>query len=81
MAIANAYLYQTLKASEAEYRRLVENIPKLIFRVDQQGRCLFVNLAVQTTLGWPPLPSWPPPACVRSWGARMTGLQPTWSRC
>ncbi|MGH8067102.1 MAG: protoglobin domain-containing protein [Candidatus Entotheonellia bacterium] len=53
-AIANAHLHQTVKASEAEYRSLVENIPKLIFRLDLQGHCVFVNLAVQTILGWPP---------------------------
>jgi two-component system, NtrC family, sensor kinase len=54
VAIANAHLHQTVKASEAEYRSLVENIPKLIFRLDLEGRCVFVNRAVQTILGWPP---------------------------
>jgi PAS domain S-box-containing protein len=53
VAIANAHLHQTVKASEAEYRSLVENIPKLIFRLDLEGRCVFVNRAVQTILGWP----------------------------
>jgi PAS domain S-box-containing protein len=53
VAIANAHLHQTVKASEAEYRSLVENIPKLIFRLDLEGRCVFVNQAVQTILGWP----------------------------
>jgi len=52
-AIANVHLHQTVKASEAEYRSLVENIPKLIFRLDLDGRCVFVNLAVQSILGWP----------------------------
>jgi PAS domain S-box-containing protein len=54
VAIANAHLHQTIRASEAEYRSLVENIPKLIFRLDLEGRCVFVNRAVQTILGWPP---------------------------
>jgi PAS domain S-box-containing protein len=54
VAIANAHLHQTVKASEAEYRSLVENIPKLIFRLDLHGRCIFANRAVQTILGWPP---------------------------
>jgi PAS domain S-box-containing protein len=54
VAIANAHLHQTVKASEAEYRSLVENIPKLIFRLELEGRCVFVNRAVQTILGWPP---------------------------
>jgi PAS domain S-box-containing protein len=54
VAIANAHLHQTVKASEAEYRSLVENIPKLVFRLDLEGRCVFVNRAVQTILGWPP---------------------------
>jgi PAS domain S-box-containing protein len=53
VAIANAHLHQTVKASEAEYRSLVENIPKLIFRLNREGRCVFVNQAVQTILGWP----------------------------
>jgi PAS domain S-box-containing protein len=53
VAIANAHLHQTVKASEAEYRGLVENIPKLILRLDLQGRCVFVNRALQTILGWP----------------------------
>jgi PAS domain S-box-containing protein len=54
VAIANAHLHQTVKASEAEYRSLVDNIPKLIFRLDLHGRCVFANGAVQTILGWPP---------------------------
>jgi PAS domain S-box-containing protein len=53
VAIANAHLHQTVQASEAEYRSLVENIPKLIFRIDLDGHCVFVNRAVQTILGWP----------------------------
>ena len=47
VAIANAHLHQTVKASEAEYRSLVENIPKVIFRLDLEGRCVFVNRAVR----------------------------------
>ena len=54
VAIANAHLHHTVKASEAEYRSLVENLPKLMFRLDLEGRCLFANRAVQTILGWPP---------------------------
>jgi PAS domain S-box-containing protein len=53
LAIAKAHLHQTVRASEAEYRSLVENIPKLIFRLDLDGHCVFVNRAVQTILGWP----------------------------
>src|SRR5262249_11036066 len=54
VAIANAHLHQTVKASEAEYRSLVENLPKLIFRLDLHGRCIFAKRAVQTILVWPP---------------------------
>src|SRR5262245_48249439 len=54
VAVANARLHQTVQASEAEYRSLVESIPKLISRLDLHGRCLFVNRAVHTILGWPP---------------------------
>ncbi|MBI3328732.1 MAG: PAS domain S-box protein [Nitrospinae bacterium] len=53
VAIANAHLHQTLKTSEAEFRSLVENTPRLIFRLDPHGRCTFVNPAIQTMLGWP----------------------------
>jgi PAS domain S-box-containing protein len=52
-ALANARLHQRLQASEAEYRGLVENSPMLIVRLDRQGRCVFVNRAVQGMLGWP----------------------------
>lgn len=48
----NARLHQTLQASEAKYRSLVENIPLLIFRMDLHGRCTFVNHAVDRLLGW-----------------------------
>jgi len=53
VAIANVQLHQTVKASEAEYRGLVENLPKLIFRLDLHGRCVFINSVVQSMLGWP----------------------------
>jgi two-component system, NtrC family, sensor kinase len=52
VAIANAHLHQSVKASEAEYRSLVENTPRLMFRLDLDGRCVFVNQAVQAMLGW-----------------------------
>ncbi|MGH8057983.1 MAG: protoglobin domain-containing protein, partial [Candidatus Entotheonellia bacterium] len=48
----DARLHQTLQASEAKYRSLVENIPLLIFRMDLHGRCTFVNHAVERLLGW-----------------------------
>jgi PAS domain S-box-containing protein len=54
VAIANAHQHQTVRASEAEYRSLVENTPLLIFRLSPQGHCIFVNKAVQTMLGWAP---------------------------
>jgi PAS domain S-box-containing protein len=52
VAIANAHLHQTVRASDAAQRSLGENILKLIFRLDLDGRCLFINRAVQTILGW-----------------------------
>ena len=91
VAIANAHLHQTVKASEAEYRSLVENIPKIIFRLDLEGRCVFVNRAVQTILGWPPMAvmgaprlrellghpdDWPDTALARACdGATIQGLE------
>jgi PAS domain S-box-containing protein len=52
VAIANARLHETVKESEAEYRSLVENTPRLIFRLDPYGRCVFVNQTVESMLGW-----------------------------
>lgn len=54
VAIDNAMLHQKLQASEAEYRSLVENTPRLIFRLNPEGHCTFVNKAVQDMLGWEP---------------------------
>jgi PAS domain S-box-containing protein len=54
VAIANARLHESLKISEAEYRSLVENTPRLIFRLDPRGRCVFVNQTLQSLLGWEP---------------------------
>jgi PAS domain S-box-containing protein len=53
VAITNAHLHQSVRASEAEYRSLVENMPRLIFRLDLDGRCIFVNRTLQIMLGWP----------------------------
>ena len=54
VAIGNACLHESSKDSEAEYRSLVENTPRLIFRLDPQGRCMFVNQTLQNMLGWEP---------------------------
>ena len=67
-----------MKASEAEYRSLVENIPKLIFRLDLDGHCVFVNLAVQSILGWPTQAVMSAPACEISWDTRTTGPTRLW---
>jgi two-component system NtrC family sensor kinase len=53
VAIANAHLHQSVRASEAEYRSLVENTPRLIFRLDLDGHCIFVNRTLHIMLGWP----------------------------
>jgi PAS domain S-box-containing protein len=52
VAIANARLHETLKDSESEYRSLVENTPRLIFRLNPHGGCVFVNQTIQSMLGW-----------------------------
>ncbi len=52
VAIANARLHETVRDSEAEYRSLVENTPRLIFRLDPHGRCVFVNQTIESMLGW-----------------------------
>jgi two-component system, NtrC family, sensor kinase len=53
VAIANAHLHANVRASEGEYRSLVENTPRLIFRLDTDGHCIFVNRTLQIMLGWP----------------------------
>jgi PAS domain S-box-containing protein len=53
VAIANARLHESIRASEVEYRSLVENTPRLIFRLDLDGHCIFVNRTLQIMLGWP----------------------------
>ena len=53
VAIANARLHESVRASEVEYRSLVENTPRLIFRLDLDGHCIFVNRTLQIMLGWP----------------------------
>ena len=76
VAIANAHLHQTVKASEAEYRSLVENIPKVIFRLDlagplrlrQPGRADHARMADETVVTLP--------ACEISSGTRTIGPRP-----
>lgn len=41
--------------SEAKYRTLVENIPLVVYRMDPEGRVLFVNRFVEEMFGYTPL--------------------------
>ena len=43
MALEKARLYQSLRASEQEYRTLIENATELIWALDTEGRFTFVN--------------------------------------
>ncbi len=51
LAIANARLYQDLRRSEHQYRRIFEGFKVMIFVTDQQGRFLDLNPAGVELLG------------------------------
>ncbi|MBI4674993.1 MAG: GAF domain-containing protein [Chloroflexi bacterium] len=50
-ALVNARLHQSLRASEQEYRTLVENATELIWTLDTEGRYTFVNRQVEEVSG------------------------------
>ena len=43
-----------LEASRSQYRTLVENLPVIVTRYDRDGRILYINSAVETSLGISP---------------------------
>jgi PAS domain S-box-containing protein len=45
---------RTLRESERRYREFAEQVPQMVFELDAQGRCLFVNRSAQETLGYTP---------------------------
>ena len=51
-------IFKNLSDSEQNYRTLSENLPVLIFRFDEKGKCIYANKAVQELTGHTPdLPS------------------------
>ncbi len=52
ISIENAKLYESLQASEREYRSLFENAIEGIFRVAPSGRCISANPALAGMLGF-----------------------------
>lgn len=44
-------IFKNLSDSEQNYRTLSENLPVLIFRFDEKGKCLYANKAVQELTG------------------------------
>ena len=42
-----------LEESEQRYRRLVEQVPDIIFSLDTAGRFTFVNAQIEKFLGYP----------------------------
>jgi two-component system sensor histidine kinase UhpB len=53
-SIERSRITMELKAAEEEYRSLVRNIPDLIWRADQSGRCHFVSPNVVRFWGYTP---------------------------
>ncbi|OHB96931.1 MAG: hypothetical protein A2W74_02370 [Planctomycetes bacterium RIFCSPLOWO2_12_38_17] len=54
IAIDNTRLFDKIKESEEKYRNLVEDIEDIIFRMDKEGRYLFLNNALQKVTGYFP---------------------------
>jgi PAS domain S-box-containing protein len=54
LAITRNRAEEALRAREREYKTLAENIPEVIARLDADGRYLFINPAIQATIGLPP---------------------------
>jgi GAF domain len=72
VAIANAHLHQTAKASEAEYRCLVENIPKPIFRLDLEGRSAAKRCSPYSATNLPPSQAHCWPAVINTGRNRLS---------
>jgi PAS domain S-box-containing protein len=47
-------IFKNLSDSEQNYRTLSENLPVLIFRFDDKGKCIYANKAVQILTGLTP---------------------------
>ncbi len=54
IAIDNTSLFDKIRESEEKYRNLVEDIEDVIFRMDKNGRYLFLNKALQKVTGYFP---------------------------
>lgn len=54
IAIDNTRLFERIKESEENYRNLVEGMDDIIFRMDRQGRYLFLNNALKNVTGYSP---------------------------
>ncbi|MCF6149348.1 MAG: PAS domain S-box protein [Candidatus Kuenenia sp.] len=54
IAIDNTRLFDKIKYSEEKYRNLVEDIEDIIFRLDKNGRFMFLNNALKNVTGYTP---------------------------
>ncbi len=54
IAVANARLYEDLRASERRYRHLVDNSPDIVWAVDAEGRFTFFSDSLHSRTGWQP---------------------------
>lgn len=54
IAIDNTRLFDRIKYSEEKYRNLVEDIEDIIFRLDKNGRFMFLNNALKNVTGYLP---------------------------
>jgi len=64
IAIDNTRLFDKIKYSEEKYRNLVEDIEDIIFRLDKNGRFLFLNSALKQMTGYTPQEIYDAPSLI-----------------
>ena len=54
IAVANARLYEQLRASEDRFRYLLQHSPDMVWSCDAEGRLTFLSYASEPLTGWTP---------------------------